>query len=594
MTTETRPLETATATARRPLPGVGLVGIALAVVAAALALIGGRLTDSAAVDGYGILLALPPVYWAGVLSAMVASGLLLYGALLGHKSLAIGVPGLWLLVAHTAPALAHSFARFSIVYIHLGFIRHIDTERTGDILIDARFAWPGFFGAFLPSLAELNPTLLDWFMRLWPSMVLVASAVLVAALARRSYPNRPLIGPMSSLVFVLLSWTGQDYFSPQSVGFFFYLSIIIVLESGPLRPRGAWSSHAPILSRFATAGGDRPESRSTASFVALLILSFATVVSHPLAPFFICGALVILGIYGRTVAWRLLLIVALAYVIWVLVAAEPWWSTRIEELSDQLGSFFSNFRSSTSDRVETSSGPHLLVTRFRTVVGLSTFLSVLAMGIIMATERFRYLRPALPLAPLAGVPVLAAGLQSYGGEIIIRVLLFTLPMASILIARLLLALPRPAVPVVVPLLATAIMPVFIITRFGNESFEMVTAPDREAVEAMYANADDDTVFIADNAFLPWGDQMRESIDHRYSQASPTTEWLDEVQAKAVDSEASRVIVVLTPSQSAWREHIDSEPNNSLNEVGEWLSAQPGVTVLYSNGGAWTLAFPVQP
>ena len=592
MITQTRPQETSVS--RQTLPSTGIAGIVIAVLGAVLALVGGLQTDSAAVDGYGIIFALPALYWVGVLVAMVASGLLLYAAMLGHKNLAIGVPLLWLLVAHTAPALAHAYARFSIVYIHLGFIRHIETERTGDVLIDARFAWPGFFGAFLPSLSELNPTLLDWFMRLWPTLFLLASAVLVAALARRSYPNRPLIGPMSSLVFVLLSWTGQDYFSPQSVGFFFYLAIIIVLESGPLRPRGAWSSHAPILSRFATAGGDRPEARSTASFVALLILSFATVVSHPLAPFFICGALVVLGIYGRTVAWRLVLIVALAYVIWVVVAAEPWWSTRVEELSDQLGSFFSNFRSSTSDRVETSSDAHLLVTRFRTVVGLSTFLSVLVMGIVMATERFRYLRPALPLAPLAGVPVLAAGLQSYGGEIIIRVLLFTLPMASILIARFLLALPRPAVPVIVPLLTAAIVPVFMITRFGNESFEMVTGPDREAVEAMYANVDDDTVFIADNAFLPWGDQMRESVDHRYSQASQTDEWLEDVRAKAVDSEADRIIVVLTPSQSAWREHIDSAPNNSLDDIGEWLSTQPGVSVLYSNGGAWTLSMPTRP
>ncbi len=591
MTVESPPRAMTAATPNR-LDGAGRFGIALGVAAVLIAFVGGRTIDSEAIDGLGILFALPPVYWVGVGVAVLASGLLLYGALLGQRRLAALVPILWLLVAHTAPALAHSYARFPIVYIHMGFIRLIAAEQTGDILIDARFAWPGFFASFVPSLAELDPRILDWVMRLWPTFIMAGSAVLVAALARRSYPNQILIGPLSSLVFVLLSWTGQDYFSPQSVGFFLYLSIIIVLESGPLRPRGAWSTVAPILSRFATAGGDRPEARSTASFVALLILAFAAVVSHPLAPFFICGALVMLGIYGRTVALRLVLIVGIAYVVWVLVAAEPWWSTRVEELTGQFGSFFQNFESSTSDRVARSSEPHLLVVRFRTIVGLMTFLSVLAMGLIMATDRFSYLRPALPLAPLAGIPVLAAAVQSYGGEIIIRVLLFTLPMASILIARFLLAMPRAALPVVVPLLAAAIVPVFHIARFGNEIFEMTTAADREAVEVMYANGDGSTLYLADNSFLPWADFQRESNDHLYLPASPNLEWLDGVEELAIDAGAERVIVVLTPSQSAYNEHVFGTTPDALDRVGSWLSSQAGVETLYQNDGAWVLAFPV--
>lgn len=577
-----------------PLGGAGWLGLGLAAMAAVFASLGGRAVGADDVDGYGIVFALPAVYWLGVVTAGIASGLLLLAAAAGHGRLAVAVPAVWLVVVHTSPALAHRWARFPIVYIHLGFIRLIEAEQTGDILLDARFAWPGFFGSFVPSLAEIDPDVLDWVVRLWPTLIMGASAVLVAALARRSYPNLPLIGPLSSLVFLLLSWTGQDYFSPQSVGFLMYLSIIIVLESGPLRPRGAWSSVAPILSRFATSGGDRPLARTSASYVALLVLGLGAIVMHPLAPFFICGALVILGIYGRTVAWRLLTMVAIAYVLWVVVAAEPWWSTRIDELTEQFGRFFTNLNESTSERVVTSSAPHLLVTRVRSVVGLATFVSVLLMGIVMATSRFRYLRPALPLAPLAGIPVLAAAVQSYGGEIIIRVLLFTLPMASILLARVLLAMPRVAVPVVVPLLAVVLVPVFVVARFGNEAFEMSTAADREAIEIGYAAADDDTVLVADNAFMPWGDRMRERIDHRYQTASPTNAWLDRVRADAADSRAGRVIVVFTSTQSAYREHVESDPPRVLDEVGAWLSAQPGVEVLYRNEGAWVFAFPAEP
>jgi hypothetical protein len=578
----------------KPLTVGSTVGLVIATVAAVVALVAGSATDPEAVDGYGILFALPSAYWVGVVLATAATGLLVYGASTGTPRAAVAVPVLWLFVAHTAPSLANDHARFSIVYIHLGFIRLIDAEATGDILIDARFAWPGFFASFVPSLARLDPLVLDWVVRLWPTVILGASAVLVAALARRAYPNRAMIGPISSLAFLLLSWTGQDYFSPQSVGFLLYLAMLVVLESGPLRPRGAWSSVAPILSRFTTAGGDRPEARTTASFVVLLVLSFGAVVSHPLAPFFMCAGLAVLAIYGRTVAWRLLVIIAVSYVLWVFVVAEPWWGPRIDELTGDLGSFMSNFQSSTSDRVEASTAEHLLVTRFRTVVGLTTFLAVLLMGVVMGTERYRYLRPAIPLAPLAGIPVLAAGLQSYGGEIIIRVLLFTLPMAAILIARLLLALPRSVIAVSIPTLAALIMPVFLITRFGNESFEMVTSVDREAVEVMYANGDDDTIYVADNAFLPWGDFQRERVEHAYSDASADDGWLADLRGMAEAADADRAIVVFTPSQSAYRQHVESAPPRSLDDVGRWLSIQPGVRVLYESGGGWVLAVEVAP
>ena len=118
-------------------------------------------------------------------------------------------------------------------------------------------------------------------------------------------------------------------------------------------------------------------------------------------------------------------------------------------------------------------------------MGIGTFLSVLFIGIAMATERFRHLRPAIPLAPLAGIPSMALALQSYGGEIIFRVVLFTLPVAAILIGRLLATIRVRALPIVVPIVVVAMMPFLMLARFGNEAFELTSATDREAWEAAY-------------------------------------------------------------------------------------------------------------
>lgn len=579
------------------------IGLVLALLSMATTMAGARAVRSDDVGGLGIIGAMPAFYWLGLLPAAAATVFLLASlAESGTRHAEALVPGTWLVALHLAPQLAHAHPRFSVVYVHLGFIRLVDQAHTGDILLDARFAWPGFFGAFVPSLPALSTPVLELLMRLWPAVITGAWTSLVAVIARRSYPTQPLIGPVAALLFVLLSWTGQDYFSPQSVGFFLYLALIVLLESGPLRPRGAWSSVAPILSRFATAGGDRPEARSTPSYVALLVLSVGAVVSHPLAPFFICAALGVLGLYGRGVAWRLLLLLAVSYLVWVGIAAKPFWIGELGRMREQLGSLLSNVSPPPPERAGAGySAGHAAVVKIRSAVGLSVFLGTLVAGVLMASERFRSWRPALPLAPLAGIPVVAAGLQSYGGEMILRVYMFTLPMAVVLFARVLLAIPRRAVPTAMAAVSLALTPLFLITRFGNELFEMVTQSDWAATEAAYSGADARTLIVGDNSFTPLGYENARTRVVVFSAAERSEEWLASLRGDEdlrvhtggykefsdLRVTAERVRVVFTPSQQQWATEVGGFAPGGLEEVATWLATRPGVKVLYSDGhGGW--------
>ncbi|MEM9563019.1 MAG: hypothetical protein AAGA93_10395 [Actinomycetota bacterium] len=565
----------------------GWVGIALAALSMLLTLVGGRTTPSDEVDGYGIISALPPLYWVGLVVGLVATVVALRLAIVERPRYALLVPAVWLTAFHIGPHLAHAHLRFPTVWVHLGFVRLIDEQRTGEVLIDARFAWPGFFGTFVAPLAALDEPVLEVVLRLWPAAIIGATAVLVSLLATRSYPTVPLIGPLAAVVYVLLSWTGQDYFSPQSFGYTAYLAMLVLLESGPLRTSSAWSASVPVLARFAAAGGERPVSRTTPVFVVLLILSLGATVSHPLAPFFICTGLVILGLYGRTLAWRLLLMVGLAYLGWFLIAAEPWYSTRIEALVGQIGAFFTNLDRTTTERVVDSSAERVFVTNVRSLVGLSTFVTVLVIGVAMATERFRHLRPAIPLAPLAGIPSLALALQSYGGEIIFRVLLFTLPMAAILIARVLVSFRVRALPVLVPLVVVAMTPLLLLARYGNESFEMVTALDREATQAAYDRADDDTLFVLDSGFLAFRDRTIGRNAFIDEPLRADDDFVARMRAEAREQGLDRVLVVITPSMHQWRTHGTDRPGY-LDEMAEWLITEAGATVVFERDRAWVL------
>lgn len=573
---------------RLALSQTGKLGLGLAGVALLLGLYGGRTTVTEDVGGYGVVSGLPPVYWVAVAIAAVATVVLLRVAIAERTRYAAAVPALWLGILHTAIHLAHDHFRFQTAWTHVGFTRYIEENHAGNVLIDARFAWPGFFGVFSASLPNVNETTLELAMRLWPTALLGGTAILISALATRSYPTVPLIGPLSATMYIMLAWTGQDYFSPQSFGFTVYLSILVLLESGPLRASPAWSASVPFLARFAAAGGDRPAARSPVVFVSLVVLAFGAIVSHPLAPFFICTGLIILGLYGRTVAWRLLAMVGFAYVAWFFITAEPWWSTRLADMIDQIGGFFGNTGASSTARVRSSSPERIFVTSVRTWVGVATFVTVLGAGIAMATERFRHLRPAIPLAPLAGVPSMALALQSYGGEIVFRVVLFTLPAAAILVGRLLAAVRIRAIPYVVPVVVLALMPWLLLARFGNEAFELTGAVDREAWLVAYEEAEGDALLVADNSFTPFADQT--IGDNRFVEieARADQSYVDDMRNLAESTGKERILVVFTPTQSQWRFHGRSFPVTFLDDVARWLEENADGEILYNKDGGWVV------
>ena len=558
----------------------GWFGLVLAAVAVALGMWGGASTPSAEVDGYGIISALPAVYWLGVAVGALATGVLLRLAIVERTRYASVVPALWLAVLHTGPHLAHDHFRYHTAWSHVGLIRLIEEQRTADASIDGRLASPGFFGALVAPLARMDDAVLELAVRLWPTAILGATAILVSALASRAFPTVPLIKPLSAVVYVLVAWTGQDHLSPESYGFTAYLAILVLLESGPLRISPAWSSAVPFLPRFASAGGDRPASRSTPIFVVLLVLSLGAVVSHPLAPLFICLGLVILGLYGRTVAWRLLILVAVSYVCWFAVGADSWWPGEIGRVDELAAGLWPD---------TTSASPqHRFVTLVRSGVGFAMFAGVLAVGAAMAGERFRHLRPAVPIVPLAAVPAVVLALRSYGGGITSRAVLFALPMAAILIGRILAGVRVRTLPLVLPAVALVLVPLLLVARFGHEAFEMTTEVDRAAVQAGYDRARDDTLFVVDSVHAP--DRDRSVGRNHFAEVPAVADqaYVDELERRAVELGATRIIVVLTPGQSQWRVHgLGSRPDH-LAEVARWLKARPGATVLFERDGGWTI------
>jgi len=547
------------------------------------------MAESGLVDGYGLISALPPLYWAGVVIGVVSTFVLLWVSASNERSPhATAVPVMWLLLLHTAPQLAHAHPRQPIAWTHLGLLRLIDESGTVEVSSDARLAWPAFHGAFLAPLAELDGWASEAVLRLWPSLITGSAAILVAALARRSYPTVRLIGTLAALMYILLAWMGQDYFSPQSVGFLWYLAILVLLESGPLQTGSAWSAAAPFLSRFATLGGDRPESRSTPAFVALVILGLGSVVAHPMAPLFVCIALAVFGLYGRSMAWRLLLLVSLACIVWFLLAAQPWWGDGPGSLTRPFTGVLDETSSNLGRLGDGGSVGYQFVSRMRLYITLSAAAAMMVAGLVMSGDRFRHLRPAVPLIPLAAATAVIVPLVAPTGASIVQVLVFTLPLTAILVSRMLASLRVSTLPIVVAVTAAGLAPVLLVTRYGGEPFEFTLERDRAAVQAAYESADDDTLFVADNPSVPWRDQTVGRNSFTELSVERSQDWVNAVEAEADRVGKRRAVVVLTEGQRGWTIHRRGLPAETLDEFAEWLLDLPGSELLCHEEGSWAI------
>jgi hypothetical protein len=108
---------------------------------------------------------------------------------------------------------------------------------------------------------------------------------------------------------------------------------------------------------------------------------------------------------------------------------------------------------------------------------------------------------------LAAAPFGLMMLSAYGGEILLRVYLFSLPFVAALVASLLLAVAgrnstwRRAS--VLGLAGLVLATGFLFTRYGNERANLFTRSEVQAVQHLYHIAPGGSVLAVPNSDLPW-------------------------------------------------------------------------------------------
>ncbi|MDF3049863.1 MAG: hypothetical protein K0R87_1501 [Pseudonocardia sp.] len=469
----------------------------LAVLAVALLPVAAATTDLEALDGWGLAKVLGPAAWIALSCAVAACVAELWSPRPRVPMLAAAT-GVLVICSTGMPSVVQPVARFTTTYVIAGFVDAIAGDGVPPDDVDARFNWPAFFAQWAWFRDAAGATDLAVVLRWFPPVVVLAWAVGVYALAR-SMLGGTRAPWVAAWLFVGLNWIEQDYFSPQALGVVLMLTVL-AFALGPLATRRTdaagvpgWppphpgAPRLPLLRRWVVAALTPPNRPTLPPRQVLLVYSCAALCllalapEHQLTPFAIIGQLAVLAVVGRFRGRSLVLVATLALVVYFVVGARDFWSSQIELL---LGSGGGNtLQVGILDRLTGDTG-QVAVKLLRIAVPGLTWLLALA-GAWVYWRRRRDLVPIV----LAVVPMAFATVQSYGGELFLRIVLYGLPILTILGVDALRALVRRrrGFEKLLAVGMLVLFPLLVLIRGGNDAYMIVTPEDVAMTRAAFAD-----------------------------------------------------------------------------------------------------------
>lgn len=595
-----------------------------------------RAADFSRMGDLGLVTILHWTYFAALGLVIVGFSLELLRTPIRESRLLVFTLLFVVIIFGTAPAI-EPVAALTDSWIHAGFIQYIVGHGHALDNYDARFSWPGAFslGAMMVSFTGQHTAVI--FLRWFPLFIELLYLAPLRAIARASGAGRRA-GWFGVLLFYATNWIYQDYFSPQAVAFLFYLVIFAaVLTTWSPRPlgsdeeagrdRGTWwrrtraTTTAPspdgenqVSEVVLTTWSPRPfvpdesglalrdrwrQFRATASWsrveghdsvanlpgmtvFALLgllgLISLALAMSHQITPYAVV-ALLLAGLFARRMARpELVIMTALLTVGWLSLGASNFWIGHLSTIFGSIGQIGNSIGSNVASRV-VGSASHRFVVHLRILLIAGLYLVALV-GVLRRRADSR------ALEVLAGVPILLIAVQGYGGEGLMRLVLFSLPFTALLAASAILPrrwgevrnwLPalrlgrhgRHLCRVAVVALVMACAVVTTVVRGGNDAYEAYSVGELAAMDYTYAHAHVGNIIGLVAPYIPYGQLQVGSISVQLAASSDAPTLTGD--RKSLMTLHPRFIV-LGKSQEAWGEIVAGYPKGWEARLAAYLIA----------------------
>jgi len=511
--------------------------------------------------------------------------------------------------------LVEEAPRFDIVYRHAGYTEYI--MRTGSVnpYLDAYFNWPGFFilSAFLTRAIGYHDVLsFAGWAPIFFNLIYLGPLYVIFTTATK---DKRLVW-LGLLFFYLTNWIGQDYLSPQGLNFFLYLVIIAMLLKWfkvtsvkqpyvqrlyrrPLRPLFSlvqrfykWTTRPVIFS-------SSYQQQQRIALLGILITVFAfAVFSHPLTPFFIVTSVTVLVIFRRCgPLWLPILMVAMIGT-WMIFMAQPFLRGHISMVMGNFGRVNSSISANVTDRATHGSQEHIFIATMRILMsGVVWGLSILG-----GVRRYRQGYRDVTYILLAIAPFSIIIAQSYGGEILLRIYLFSLPMMAFFSAALFYtSAPQGKslwTMIAIVLASVALLGGFLFTRYGNERKDYMTNDEVTGVHRLYSIAPPHSLFIEGWNGTPWqfqgyGAYIYYSMENVLGNAiyhTATTRDVDTVVRFIKATNYPSAYVIFTRSAKASSSLLSGLPQGTLDRLEDVLLKSRKFKLVYRNSDAQILEY----
>ncbi len=560
--------------------------------------------DVRRMDDTGLISVLPP---------RVLGGLLLLCASFSWAICRRPLP-VWLVPVHLAlliymtyglTAILYDAPRFAIGWKLAGIMDYIMQTGTVDGRIDAFFNWPGFFilMAFFTQISGFDTP--DIFMT-WAPVIFNLLYLGPLWLLFRSATTDLRLVFAGMWLYYLANWIGQDYLAPQAINYFFYLTVLAILLTWlrgaawrpkdllarlrPLRVPGA-ARLRPVWNWLArhSAGVEQPATPSTPAqraallAVTLLILA-AMVTSHQLTPFATLAAISVLVLFNRCTVLTLPLILGTMTATWIVYAASPYVHGHIEHITGPVGLVATNIDANLTERFR-GSPDHLLINYLRAGMSLGIWVWALAGGI----RRVRSGPRDVALALLACAPFPLLLLQAYGGELLLRIYLYSVPFMAFFCAALFF--PSPAAGrswrtlVSLGLVSAVTLVGFLFTRYGNERMMYFTSEEVVAVHRLYALAEPGAQLVAATGTLPWRFQDYRALKYTTVPSLVRTGDVDALAEIMANKRYPASYLILSRSQQASGELFIGWSPGTWEKFVQLLHDSDKFALIYANDAA---------
>ncbi|WP_052442540.1 hypothetical protein [Streptacidiphilus neutrinimicus] len=560
-----------------------------------------RQVDLTGMGDLGLLQVLTPLYWVAVVLLTVGFVFTLRDPRLGQGWLAGYVLALIAFI-HATPSLLYPTLRYAWAWKHVAIVdamlRHNGlVPHAGDLEIYNQ--WPGFFLLNVGVLKVLGLSSPVSYAAWAPPFVNALVLVPLLWLYRSITTDRRVVWA-AVWVYYSTSWVGQDYFAPQAFAFICYAWLMALvlrrlpaLARAPGEPGPGYPPDRPARGR-----------RWGWSLAVVLLLDAAIVCSHQLTPLMVISSLALLAVprrNRRVVLPPLLGSMALT-AAWGATVARPY-------LSANLGSFVSSLASPDGN---VASGFRSLGTAAPEQVLVGWVDRGLSAGVFLLGVACLVLRPWTRRTPVvwlffSPLPLLAA--NAYGGEMLFRAYLFSLPYAAFLIGVLLrprLKVPPEPAPARWQVLRKAALPAMLLAMlgglffsyYGKEAMNYYTPGEVAATQRMIQEAPPGAVIVGVTGSVPGIDERyEEHPEVRLVSAPGVTQELlvaDPVaglrESVGFVKPGTPVYLILSRAQT-WELRLTGElPGDTVARLADALATTPGFTLVYQNADASVYRF----